>query len=542
MSNLFGIGLSGLGAAQTALSTTSNNISNVRTPGYSRQVVGLSTSQEGNGQGGGVRTTGVERQYQQYLTGQLNDAQSRSSALDSHLGQISQINNLLGDSEAGLAPLMQKFFGGLQTLSANPADSAARESLLGDANSMTAHFRAFSEYLSDMGESVESQLKGAITQVNNYAEQISNLNTQIVQAEAKTGQPPNNLLDQRDQLVSALGDLVDVKLSVQDGNSYHVMVAGQPLVDANGAKSLKLVDSAADPTRSAIAFDVGNGQLRELSENSIKGGSIGGLMAFRKDSLEPAQQRLDQLAHTLSARMNEVHQGGTTYKGQAGGAFFETASPVSFSDANNNGTATLEVTFTEGASAEVRASNYRLEYNGDTNSYALTRTSDGDKRFFGGDESPLQFDGVEVRVQGAVADGDAFVIKPLDRAAAEMEVAVKSTSEIAAAQGGGTGDNRNALAMAALQDETAIEGESSFNSGYARLVSDIGNKTRSLQVNSSAQQMLTSELETAQQSVSGVNLDEERVNLLYYQQMYQANAKVIETAASLFDTLLGIRA
>ena len=542
MSNLFGIGLSGLGAAQTALATTSNNISNVNTPGYSRQVAGLSTSQTGNGQGGGVRTTGVERQYQQYLTGQLNDAQSRSSALDTHLGQISQVNNLLGDREAGLAPLMQKFFGGMQTLSASPADSAARESLLGDANSMTAQFRAFSEYLSDMGESVESQINGAVTQVNNYAEQISGLNTQIVQAQAKTGQPPNNLLDQRDQLVSALGDLVDVKLSVQDGNSYHIMVAGQPLVDANGAKSLALVDSSADPTRSAIGFKVGNGQVRELAESSIKGGTIGGLLAFRKDSLEPAELRLDQIAHTLSTRVNEVHQGGTTLKGQAGGAFFEAGSPVSFSDANNNSTATLDVKFTEGASAEVRASNYRLEYDGDTSSYKLTRLSDGEKRFFGGDEMPLQFDGVEVQIQGEPLDGDAFTIKPLDRAAAAMEVAVKSTAAIAAGQGGGTGDNSNALAMAALQDEPAIEGDSSFNSGYARLVSDIGNKTRSLQVNSSAQDMLTSELETAQQSVSGVNLDEERVNLMYYQQMYQANARVIETAASLFDTLLGIRA
>ncbi|MES1952330.1 flagellar hook-associated protein [Salinisphaera sp. S4-8] len=542
MSNLFGIGLTGLGAAQTALATTSNNISNVNTPGYSRQVTGLSTAQTGDGQGAGVRTTGVERQYQQYLTGQLNDAKSRSSAFDSHLSQISQVNNLLGDSEAGLAPLMQKFFGGMQTLSASPADSAARESLLGDANSMTAQFRAFSEYLSDMGESVESQLDGAISQVNNYAEQISNLNKQIVQTQAKTGQPPNNLLDQRDQLVSALGDLVDVKLSVQDGNDYHISVAGQPLVDSNGAKSLVLMDSSADPTRPVLGFEVGNGQVRELPESSIKGGTVGGLMAFRKNSLEPAQQRLDQIAHTLAARINELHEGGTTLKGEAGGAFFKTADPVSFSDANNNSTATLDVTFTEGASAEVRASNYRLEYDGDTSSYKLTRMSDGDQRFFGGDEMPLQFDGVEVQMQGQPLDGDAFVIKPLDRAAAAMEVAVTNTAAIAAGQGGGTGDNRNALDMAALQDEPAIEGDSSFNSGYARLVSDIGNKTRSLQVNSSAQDMLTSELETAQQSVSGVNLDEERVNLMYYQQMYQANARVIETAASLFDTLLGIRA
>jgi flagellar hook-associated protein 1 FlgK len=542
MSNLFGIGLSGLGAAQAGLSTTSNNISNVNTPGYSRQIAGLSTLQGGESGGGGVRVTGVERQYQQYLNGQFNDAKSRSSAMDTHLGQISQMNNLLGDSEAGLAPLMQQFFAGLQTLSSSPADPAARESLLGDANSMSAQFRAFSEYLGDMGESVEAQMKGAVDQVNNYAEQIANLNTQIVQSEAKTGQAPNNLLDQRDQLVSALGDLVDVKLSVQDGNSYHLMAAGQPLVDANGPKALKLVDSSADPTRKAIAYESGSGQVRELSESAISGGTIGGLLAFRKDSLEPAQLRLDQLAHTMSARVNEVHAQGETLKGEQGGAFFGTAQPVSYSDANNYSDASLNVTFNDGESAQVRASDYRIDYNESTAEFRVTRLSDGHRENFGADEMPASFGGMTVAIEGEPRDGDSFLVKPLDRAAAAMEVAVKNTSEIAASQGGGTGDNSNALALAELQDEGAIDGDTSFNSGYARLVSDIGNKTRSLQVNSSAQQSLTSELEAAQQSVSGVNLDEERVSLLYYQQMYQANARVIETAASLFDTLLGIRA
>ncbi|MES1928629.1 flagellar hook-associated protein [Salinisphaera dokdonensis CL-ES53] len=542
MSNLFGIGLSGLGAAQTGLSTTSNNISNVNTAGYSRQTTSLSTTLAGSGQGG-VRVTGVERQYQQYLTSQLNDAKSSSSALDTHLGQISQINNLLGDSEAGLAPLMQQFFAGLQTLAASPADPAARESMLGDANNMSAQFRAFSEYLGDMQESVASQMGGAVDQINNYAAQIANLNTQIVQTEAKTGQTPNNLLDQRDSLVSAMGELVDVKVSVQDGNSYQVTVAGQPMVDANGAKSLKLVNSSDDPTRKAVAFETGGGRLRELSEDSIRGGTLGGLLAFSSDSLEPAQQRLDQLAHTLAARVNEVHQSGKDLKGNDGQAFFGVASPASYGDADNLGTATLNAQFVDGESADVRASDYEIAYRGDSNQYEVTRLSDGDKQVFDGGDMPLTFGGMTVDVDGAPQDGDSFRLKPLARAAASFEVEIKNTSLIAAGQAdGGTGDNRNALALAGLQSESSVDGDTSFNSSYARLVSDIGNKTRSLQVNSSAQERLTSELETAQQSVSGVNLDEERVNLLYYQQMYQANARVIETAASLFDSLLGIRA
>jgi flagellar hook-associated protein 1 FlgK len=544
MSNLFGIGLTGLGAAQAGLATTSNNISNVNTPGYSRQNTTLATTQAG-GQQGGVRVTGVERQYQQYLAGQLNDARSRSSGLETHLGQISQINNLLGDSEAGLAPLMQQFFSGMQTLAASPADSAARESLLGDANSMGAQFRSFSEYLGDMGKSAETQMKGAVDQVNNYATEIASLNDQIVQAEAKTGQRPNNLLDQRDQLVSAMGELVDVKVAIQDGKGYHVNVAGQPLVDANGAKSLKLINSSEDPTRKVVAFDLGDGRQRELSESSIKGGSLGGLLAFRRDSLEPAQLRLDQLAHSMAARVNEVHGQGEDLNGDPGGAFFAQSSPASFSKADNYSNATLDVQFAPGESAAVRASNYQVEYDG--NEYQVTRLSDGQTTSHDGG-APLSFGGMTVEVNGSPQAGDSFLVKPLNRAAAEFDVQITDTSAIAAGQAaaggeeGGAGDNRNALALADLQNERAVDGDTSFNGSYARLVSDIGNKTRSLQVNGSAQETLTNELETAQQSVSGVNLDEERVNLLYYQQMYQANARVIETAASLFDTLLGIRA
>lgn len=540
MSNLFGIGLTGLGAAQSGLATTSNNISNVNTPGYSRQKITLSTTVAG-GEQNGVRVTGIERQYQQYLAGQLNDARSRSSGIDTHLGQISQIDNLLGDSEAGLAPLMQQFFSGLQTLAASPADSAARESLLGDANSMGAQFRSFSEYLSDMGKSAETQMKGAVEQVNNYASEIASLNKQIVQAQARTGQPPNNLLDQRDQLVSAMGELVDVKVSVQDGNGYHISVAGQPLVDANGAKSLTLVNAREDPTRKVVAFELGDGRQRELSESALKGGALGGLMAFRRDSLEPAQLRIDQVAHAMAARVNEVHGQGEDLEGRPGGTFFQESRPVSFAKADNYSNATLDVAFADGekASADVRASNYRVEYDG--TDYQVTRLSDGQTTSHDGG-APLSFGGITVDVNGSPQAGDSFLVKPLNRAAAQFDVKITDTSTIAAGQGGGAGDNSNALALADLQNESAVGGDTSFNGSYARLVSDIGNKTRSLQVNGSAQDTLTTELETAQQSISGVNLDEERVNLLYYQQMYQANARVIETAASLFDTLLRIRA
>jgi len=537
MSNLFGIGYSGLSAAQSGLSTASNNIANVNTPGYTRQQLRLEQSAQSGGQGG-VQVGAVERNYQQYVTGQLNAARSKESALDSHLGQLSQINNLLGDSDAGLAPLMQQFFAGLQTLAGNPDDAAARESLLGDANSMSAQFQAFSDYLKDMGDSVEGQMDGAVKQVNNYAEQINSLNEQISLARGRTGTEPNTLLDKRDQLVSEMGQLINIDVAVQDGNSYNITAAGQPLVDATGAHSLALVPSAADSTRRVIAYEAPGGTLRELDAKQVSGGTLGGLVAFRDESLESASLTLDQLAHAMAGKINEVHKQGTDLAGNAGKDFFETSKPISLNNARNTGTATLQVAFSDDGMADVAASNYRVDYN--NGQYSVTRASDGQRTNFGTD--PFSIGGVDVAVDGTPNEGDSFLIKPLDGAAAALGVSITDPAEIAAAQGGGSGDNRNAQALADLQNARTVEGNRSFNSSYAQLVSDIGNRTRTLQVNGEAQQTLTGELENAQQSISGVNLDEERVNLLYYQQMYQANAKVIETAASMFDTLLGIRA
>ncbi|MES1923783.1 flagellar hook-associated protein FlgK [Salinisphaera sp. T31B1] len=537
MSSLFGIGYSGLSAAQSGMSTASNNIANVNTPGYTRQSLRLEQSAQSGGQGG-VGVGAVQRNYQQYLSGQLNDARSTASALDSHLGQLSQINNLLGDGDAGLAPLMQQFFAGLQTLAGSPDDAAARESLLGDANSMAAQFQTFAGYLDDMGRSVATQMEGAVGQVNNYAEQIDRLNEQITLARGRTGAEPNTLLDKRDQLVSELGQLINIDVAIQDGNTYNITAAGQPLVDATGAHSLALVRSAGDPTRRVIAYEAPGGARRELDASQISGGSLGGLVAFRDGSLESATLSLDQLAHDLADKINDVHGQGTDLAGNPGTALFETARPISLDNARNTGTATLQVAFSDDGMADIAASNYRVAY--ENGQYSVTRVSDGQRTRFGSDS--FSIGGVDIAVEGTPNEGDSFLIKPLAGAAAALNVSITDPAQIAAAQGGGSGDNRNAQALADLQNAKTVEGNRSFNSQYAQLVSDIGNRTRTLQVNGEAQQTLTGELENAQQSISGVNLDEERVNLLYYQQMYQANAKVIETAASLFDTLLGIRA
>ncbi|OHV12018.1 flagellar hook-associated protein FlgK [Kushneria phosphatilytica] len=546
-SSLFGIGLSGLRASQIALNTTSNNISNVDTEGYNRQITQLSqntgSSAGGSFSGNGVTVTGVERQYQQYLNNQLNSAQSTQSALSANLSQATQIDNLLADNEAGINTQMQQFFAGLQTVADNPSDTAARQSLLGNAESMTAQFNSTGQYFDNLDKSVESQMGTAVEQINGYASQLAKLNDQISQTTAKTGMPPNGLMDQRDAIVTNLNRLTDVSVVNQEGQFNVSLPGGQPLVIGDKANSLSLISSKDDPDRKTIGFNTPTGQTLELNEQQFSKGTLGGLIGFRNDVLEPASHRLDQLAQTLGSRINALNkQGEVLGSNQAGEALFSTADPVVRTSTDNEGSGSLTAEFALDAdgnfnASAIRPSNYQVEADGSGN-FTVTRLSDGKTVTPDADGA---YDGLSITLSGGAAAGDTFTIKPLEGAASNMQLLASDPADIAArSPGEGSGGNSNALKMAALQDEKVVNGNASFNSAYAQIVSSVGNQVATLSSKSDAQGQVVQELQSAQQSVSGVNLDEEAANLVRYQQLYTANAQVIRTASGLFDTLLGI--
>lgn len=132
--SIFSIGLSGLFAAQNALNTTSNNISNVYTPGYNREITVLGERSGSRG----VVVNDIQRQFDEFVAGQLNAATSRTSALDIYEVHISQIDDLLADADAGLAPLMQNFFSAIEDLVSAPSDPAARQGVIGAADTLSA--------------------------------------------------------------------------------------------------------------------------------------------------------------------------------------------------------------------------------------------------------------------------------------------------------------------------------------------------------------------------------------------------------------------
>ncbi len=652
--SMFSIGLSGLNAAQNALQTTSNNISNVFTPGYNREITKLG---EGSAGTGGVQVNDIERQFNQYVANQLNSAKSQSSALETYASQVSQIDNLLADRDAGLAPLMQGFFSSMEDLASAPSDPAARQGVLGSADTLSAQFRSFDGYLQDMQGNINGQIKDEVTQINNTVTQIADFNREISLARARNGEAPNSLLNQRDELVSQLNERMDLRLNIQDGKTYNISLPnGQPLVTGTDSFKLEAMQSSSDPQRTVVGYRDGGGNLVELEEDTIKGGSLGGLMSFRSETLDKTQNQIGQLAVSLSVAFNEQHKQGVDLDGNQGENFFNVREPQVYGNkGNSNANIGVTATFDTDNIDDLRAADYTVGFEGDGSGNVVpvvTRNDNGETVDFDqdawNDDGELKFGGVSVEFGSAPApqEGDTFEIQPVRRAGEGMETAISDLDKIAAGDAGfinvgnntgnsferegdlnvsdlgissdafadnrkyqfevdsdgsltltpaanimvngtsvdaadlsdveleagdeievdgisftvdglpdtgetssltvsqtifATGDNRNALALQELQSKNLVGGRASFSGAYGAMVSDVGNRTNITQVNLDARQGLTDQLEAVQQSESGVNFEEEAANLIKYQQFYQANAKVINTASTVLDTILNLR-
>lgn len=545
MSSIINSAMSGLSAAQAALSTTSNNITNYTVAGYSRQTILLSqansTLQGSSYYGNGASITGVQREYDEFITAQLRGSSATYSAANTQYSQISNIDDLLSTSTTSLSTSIQSFFTNLQNVVSNADDPSARQSMLSYAQGLVNQFQTTSQYLTNMQSSVNTDIASNVDQINTYTSQIADLNKQIAKLSTADGAQPNDLLDQRDQLVNNLNDIVGVSVSKQDGN-YIVSMGSLTLVNGNKATSLVAMPSSSDPSRTTVGYVDNSAGNVEIAEKSITTGSLGGLMAFRSQDLDTAQNQLGQLAAAFTTSFNEVHKQGYDSNGDQGTDFFNIGSPSVVSNSKNSSTTTVTAAWTD--SSALKASNYTVSYDG--TSWNVTRASDNVKitATAGTDASgnaTLSFDGLQLTVSGTPNAKDSFLVKPVQNVISGMSVAITDESQIAAAgETGGESDNRNAQKLLDLQDANLVNGNATLSQAYASIVSSVGNKTSTLETASTTQKNVVDQLTDRQQSVSGVNLDEEYANLTKYQQYYMANAQVLQTASTIFDALLNI--
>lgn len=430
MAGMLNIGLTGLNAAQAGLLTTGHNISNVGTVGYNRQTVKQTTNDpqfSGVGFfGQGTRIDAINRSYSQFLENQVLNADNRRSELSNYGAQIGQINNLLADPEAGLSPALQNFFAGVQEVAANPSNVAARQAMISTAQALVSRFQAMDTRLTEIRSGVEGEIASAVEQINTFAGTIAEMNQKILVAQsAGPGVPANDLLDQRNALVAELNKLIKVNTIAEDDGSLSVFVgSGQSLVLGQQVSRLGALPSQNDPTRLAVSVIAPNGSAIELPENLLTGGQLGGLLAFRRESLDPTQNRLGLAALGLAEAFNAQHRLGQDLDGVLGLDFF-TAPAASVRPAGAAG-----VTVAPQGLGALTGSDYQL-INEDGTNFTVIRLSDR-ARVVDNAPLPASIDGLQI-TGVTLGVGESALIQPTRFAARDIAVAITDTRKIAAA-------------------------------------------------------------------------------------------------------------
>jgi len=640
-SSLFSIGTSGLNAAHAGLLTAGNNIANANTPGYSRQRIEQSDSgalYTGSGyMGQGVQVDSIRREYSALLAAETRGAQSLASYAQAFSTQLVGIDNMMANPSQGVPAAIDAVYSSLGDVAARPSDASARQAFLSCAESLAGQLQSMSSQLSTQRKSADAGIIASVAQINTVGAQIARLNQQIALAMQSAKQQPNDLMDQRDTLAGALAQQVNTNIVVTGAGEFNVFLAnGQPLVLGALAQAMVARPDPQDQSNVQVGLQIGNSVVAYGSA-SITGGALGGLLAFRDQVLNPAQNAIGRMALAFGAAFNAQQQLGLDATGAPGAPMFSLGAPVVLSQS----AATVSATISDYAA--LTTSDYRLKFDGAN--YTLTRLSDGSQTTFA--NFPQTVDGVTYDLSPPVpapSAGDAFVVEPTRDGAMSLRLLLSDPRQVAAAapirtaagstnisnaqidaggvtaaypatplaapqvlaydsaagsltgfpaaspvtvtvngastvypagtpvpftsgasiqwdglqvrvsgtpadgdtftiapNTGASGDNRNALALAALQTAPLLGG-TTIREAYTMLVSSVGNKASQMKMVSTAQASALAQARAANDSISGVNLDEEAADLLRFQQAYQAAGKVIGIASMLFETIINISA
>ena len=541
---LLGTAVSGLLAFQRNLDTVGHNIANANTEGYSHQRVTLSTREAqltGSGYlGQGVRDTEIKRVYDEFLNNQVISSKSAFTELDSFHTLSSQVDNFIADKGTSLSPALQSFFNGVQELANDPTSIPARQVLLTEGTTLADRFKTVNGRLNELRDQANSNITDITNEINSIAASIAELNTKITVATGlASGQPPNDLLDKRDVLLNQLAERIDVSTTTQEDGALNVFIGnGQPVVLSSTAATLGVQNSRFDPAQKDVTF-IGQSNAVVITDN-LSGGELGGTLRFLKDVLNPTQNEVGRIAVGLAEDFNTQHSAGFDLNGNTNLDFFSTPAATVFGALGNTGQITANISDVNA----LTASDYRLDLN--AGNYTLTRLSDNTLTTLspGFPGVSAIVDGITITETTTLANGDSFLIQPTRNSADQLTVNLSNGTQIAAASSntssGGVGDNTNALALVALENnQNLLNGTATFQDAFGQSVANVGAATQAAEVNKNAQEGLLNQAKEARESVSGVNLDEEAADLVKFQQAYQAAAQVIAVTNTLFDTLLG---
>ncbi|MES9922598.1 MAG: flagellar hook-associated protein FlgK [Candidatus Thiodiazotropha endolucinida] len=423
--SILSIGVSGLIANRHALDTTGHNISNVNTEGYSRQRIDFNTREPFLSPAGylgtGVESSEIQRQYDSFVAGQMRTSLTVSSDLRAYYGEAQRLDDLVADPDAGIQPTIQNFFDALQGLADDPTSIPARQLVLTEAESMADRFHYFNQQFDDTRTRINGQIGYNVGEINRLAQNIADINADIKLAYGST---PNDLLDKRDQLVNELSEQVDIQILQQTDGAYNVFIGrGQPLVMDTTAATLGTQPSGLDPSHLEITFNYSFGT--QIITDQISGGTIGGLLRFRNEILDPTQDRVGLVALGIADQLNTQHQLGLDLDGLVGGALFNSSSVQVLPQQGNGSSITVDYDNV----GNLTGNSYELIYDGAD--FILQNLVSGTTQTLAAGSNIV--DGLDININAAGAvTGDTFLIQPTRTASLDFDLLINDVRRLSA--------------------------------------------------------------------------------------------------------------
>lgn len=573
------IGRTALSASQLGIQVTGNNMANASTPGYSRQLMRLGPLAAGRDVpqvsiGAGVQVLGIQRQVDQGLLQRIWNTGGEQAGARALLDIYAGVEAALG--ELGDNDLSSELTGFFNSWSERANNSKSAAAVVQQGEKLAAFMRRVRNDLSSQTGQIDAQLGALVSQANALTDQIAQINQAIADAEV-SGAPANGLRDSRDQLVTQLSELVPVTVVDRGSEGFDVLVSSIPVVMGGQSRGLQLL-------RTPQAGGGVQVQLATISDSarlSVAGGSIGSLITNRDGVVNGVLDKLDRLGTQLIFEVNKLHSTGVNASGfrtlTAGvGMGLDDRARALNDPANTvmaqlpfrpvNGTLTLRV---QSGNGNVVERNIEIDLDGITNSGAAgtsddttlaqivaaidavegvraTLDSEGKLRVEADEGFSFSFPQDSSGVLAAIGFNAFFT----GQTAADISVRddLRRDPTLLASAGfrrsdtSGNferSDNLIAMGIAGLQRNgvAGLDGRS-ITDYWRDTVQEIGSATRQARSTADASTVVRESLENQRAAVSAVSLDEEAINLLNYQRMYQAAARIVSTADEMFQTLL----
>ena len=489
----FTIGKRGLSVAQSEINTTSHNIANANTTGYTRQrsVATTTTPYGGNSKfdsltvgqvGTGAEITSIERIRDSFLDYQVRAQTSTNSSLDIQNTYLTQVEDILNETDdTGVESTLSDFFDAFQTLSTSAEDSSNKTAAISEASTLASNLNDRYTQLENKQSDLEDLQGTNVTEINSLLDQINDLNKDITRV-TSLGLTPNDLMDSRDNLLDELSEKFDISVDSEDDNGVTVTTTAggvtYTLVDGTDSTASCTRFSSTDSSGSNSGiYAVQNGTYTTFEPDS---GEVAGIQAVQ-DEIQTCMDKLDKFAAGLAYVVNAIQTGDD-------GATLSSSEPLFV-----NGDTDSE----SGITAGNITINSALEDDPSLLNCGATSTS-GEK------------DGTRAL---AIAD------------LADLEIDFSNLSSLT-------------LDSSSLEFTNSSSSGSTLNDYYTGMISDLATKSSEVSNNLETSETQLTSLTNQRTSVSGVSLDEEMTNLIEYQHAYQANAKVISTIDSLLDVVI----